>query len=60
VSLIAVNLHSNHLTLFFSVFLKVMLHKIAEFDRDLHTQNVVTKEINELQFFSVLDYIKVL
>jgi hypothetical protein len=37
-----------------------MLHKTAEFDRDLHTQNVVTKEINELQFFSFLDYIKVL
>ncbi len=30
-----------------------MLHKIAEFDRDLHTQNVVTKEINELQIFNI-------
>jgi len=37
-----------------------MLHKIAEFDRDLHTQNFASKEINELQFFSFLDYIKVL
>jgi hypothetical protein len=30
-----------------------MLHKIAEFDRDYIPQNVVTKKINELQFFFI-------